>query len=248
MKNPTGQIYIGTSGWSYENWEGAFYPAGLPQKSQFEFYSHQFSTVEINATFYHLPHLKTVRNWRDKAPPGFVFAVKGGRFITHIKKLADLGDATRRFFQRIKPMMKRIGVVLWQLPPSLKKDAPLLEQFLRRLSRRFRHAVEFRDPSWLDEEIFGILQRHKIALVSVSSQRMPMNLAVTTNFVYIRFHGLAGGARHDYSRGELEPWAKHIRQYARAGKIVYAYFNNDLNARAPDNAKLLRQMVQGNKP
>jgi uncharacterized protein YecE (DUF72 family) len=248
MKNSTGRIHIGTSGWVYRDWEGTFYPVGIRPNDWFGFYSRQFSTVEINATFYHLPNLKTVHGWRDKAPPRFLFAVKGSRFITHIKKLADLGDAPRRFFRRIAPMRERIGVVLWQLPPSLKKDAPRLEQFLARLPRSFRHAVEFRDPSWLDEDIFGILRRYGDALVSISSWQMPMNLTVTADFVYLRFHGLAGGARHDYSRAELEPWAKHICQCAHAGKTVYAYFNNDLNARAPGNAKLLRQMVQANKP
>lgn len=245
MKNPAGRIFVGTSGWSYSDWKENFYPPGLAQKHWFEFYSRQFSTVEINATFYHLPKLKTVHGWRDQAPDDFMFAVKGSRFITHIKKLANLGGALKTFGRRIRPMETHIGAVLWQLPPSLKRNPRLLKQFLRRLPKAFRHAVEFRDPSWLDGGIFEVLRHHQVALVSVSSQRMPMDLTVTADIVYLRFHGLAAGARHDYSRTELTPWAAHIRRQANAGKSVYAYFNNDANARAPANAALLREMVEG---
>lgn len=244
MSNLTGSIFIGTSGWSYPDWRGTFYPAGLPQKSWFEFYSRQFSSVEINATFYHLPSLKTVHGWRDHVPPGFVFAIKGSRFITHIKKLAELGDAIRIFSRRMQPMRRQTGVVLWQLPPSLKRNSRLLDRFLRRLPKAFRHAVEFRNRSWLDEEIFDILRRRQIALVSVSSQRMPADFTVTTDITYVRFHGLIGGARHNYSRAELEAWAAHIHRQACSGNEVYAYFNNDANGCAPANAALFRQMVE----
>jgi uncharacterized protein YecE (DUF72 family) len=236
-------VYIGTSGWSYKSWDKAFYPKNIPKARQFEYYVTQFPTVEINNTFYRLPTLNAVRGWRDKAPPGFVYAVKGSRFITHMKKLTKLDGAVNKYFDRIKALKKRIGVVLWQLPPFLKKDAARLEKFLKILPNGYRYAIEFRHPTWLDEEIFSILREHRAAHASVSSRGMPMDLTVTTDFLYIRFHGLEGGAAHDYARAELEPWAAHIREHATDGKKVFAYFNNDINVRAPENAKMLMEMV-----
>jgi len=237
------RIHIGTSGWSYKGWEKAFYPAGLAVKEHFRFYATCFCTVEINLTFYRLPQLKLVHGWRDKAPRGFVYAVKGSRFITHMKKLVNLDGALARFFRRLAPMRQKIGVVLWQLPPSLEKDTERLDRFLGRLPKGYRHAVEFRHPSWYQDETFAVLRRHRTAHVSVSSLRMPMDLTVTANLVYLRFHGLQGGAAHDYTRQELEPWAEHIRSQAREGNQVFAFFNNDLNVRAPANAKLLIEMT-----
>lgn len=237
------RVYIGTSGWVYKGWQKTFYPESVPQKDHFQYYATQFPTVEINATFYRLPTLKMVRGWRDKAPEGFTFAVKGSRFITHIKKLENLDGALAKYFGRIKPLDQRVGVFLWQLPPFMKKDTARLAKFLKRLPKKHRHAVEFRHPSWLDAETFALLRRFGAAHVSVSSQKMPMDLTVTSDLVYIRFHGLEGGGAHDYSKDELQPWAAHILQHARAGRTVYAYFNNDANVRAPSNARLLMDMA-----
>jgi uncharacterized protein YecE (DUF72 family) len=236
-------IYIGTSGWSYKGWNDTFYPPEISKKCQFEFYATQFPTVEINATFYRLPGLNMVRGWRDKAPDGFVFAIKGSRFITHMKKLANLNGAVNKFFDCIKPLKKRIGVILWQLPPNLHKDVPRLESFLRSLPHGYKYAVEFRHSSWLDTDTFRVLKKHSAAHVSVSSLGMPANLTVTSDLVYIRFHGLAKGAAHDYTASELRPWAAHIRRQFHAGKTVYVYFNNDLNVRAPGNARMLGEMT-----
>jgi uncharacterized protein YecE (DUF72 family) len=184
-----------------------------------------------------------VRGWRDKAPKEFVYAVKGSRFITHMKKLANLDGAVGKYFTRLRPLREKIGVVLWQLPPNLKKDCQRLDRFLKQLPKTYRHAVEFREPSWLAEETFELLRQRKASFVCVSSQAMPQTMEVTSDIIYIRFHGLAGGAAHDYTRKELEPWARHIRAQARAGNTIYAYFNNDLNVRAPGNAKMLIGMV-----
>jgi uncharacterized protein YecE (DUF72 family) len=235
------QVYIGTSGWVYKEWAKSFY-RGLSAKDQLPFYLTQFPTVEINASFYRLPTLKTIHAWREQAPDGFVFAVKGSRFITHIKRLHDLGPTVNKFMRRIGPLMPRLGPLLWQLPPTLKMDLPRLRQFLKKLPPRFLHAVEFRHPSWLEPATMELLRSFKACSVSVSSMRMPMDLSVTADFIYIRFHGLSGGPRHDYTKEELAPWVEHIRNQSRAGKRVFAYFNNDLNVRAPDNAKLLREL------
>jgi uncharacterized protein YecE (DUF72 family) len=236
-------VYIGTSGWSYKSWQANFYPCDVPVRDHFRFYVTQFPTVEINLTFYRLPTLQMVKRWADTAPAGFIFALKGSRFITHIKKLANLDGALEKYFSRLTPLKQKVGVVLWQLPPFLKLDLERLEAFLKLLPRSCEHAVEFRDPSWMEPETFDLLRRFRIAHASVSSQKMPMNLTVTSRTVYIRFHGLTAGAAHNYTRRELEPWADHIQEQAKLGKKVFAYFNNDANERAPANAKLLMEMI-----
>lgn len=236
-----GMIYIGTSGWSYKEWANDFYH-GLKSKEHFQFYATQFPTVEINATFYRLPALKTVGGWREKAPKNFIFAVKGSRLITHIKRLNNLDGLVSNFIRRIRPLRQKLGPLLWQLPPNLKPDLPRLEKFLKRLPAKLSHAIEFRHPDWMLDETFRLLQKYHAAFVSVSSTRMPQNFSVTADFVYIRFHGLSGGPRHDYTASELEPWAKHIREQSAQGRKVFAYFNNDLNVRAPNNAKTLLNM------
>ena len=238
-----GPIYIGTSGWIYKSWEKTFYPAKRSGEDPLVFYARTFPTVEVNATFYRLPTLEMVHGWRDRTPDSFVFAVKGSRFLTHIRKLADTGPGLNRFLRRLKSLTGQTGVFLWQLPPFLKKDVARLENFLRRLPKEPAHAVEFRHVSWYaDDEVLDALRRHGVAHVSVSSPGMEMNLAVTSDVVYVRFHGLTGPA-HDYTRGELKPWVEHIRSQVRKGRTVFAYFNNDANARAPANAQLLMEMV-----
>jgi uncharacterized protein YecE (DUF72 family) len=236
-------VYIGTSGFVYKGWEKTFYPEDISAKEHLEFYATQFPTVEINATFYRLPTLKMVKGWRDRAPEGFVFAVKGSRYITHLKRLKNLNGGLNKFIRRITPLKERLGPILWQLPPNLGKDPDRLDNFLKKAPKTFLHAVEFRHRSWYDgDEAFEILRKHRVAHVSLSSLGMPMNLTVTADFVYIRFHGLENGAAHDYTREELEPWAHHIHQQRRAGRTVYVYFNNDWNVRAPANAKMLMEL------
>lgn len=236
-----GAIHIGTSGWSYKEWADDFYH-GVKPAEHFQFYATQFSTVEINATFYRLPALKAVHGWHEKVPANFIFAVKGSRLITHIKRLDHLDGLIANFIRRIQPLKKALGPLLWQLPPNFKPDLPRLEKFLKRLPPKLSHAVEFRHPDWISEETLALLRQYGAAFVSVSSMRMPQNFSVTADFVYLRFHGLSGGACHDYTRAELEPWGAHIREQAAAGRGVFAYFNNDLNVRAPKNAKMLIEM------
>jgi uncharacterized protein YecE (DUF72 family) len=238
----TPRVYIGTSGYSYKSWDTTFY-GDTPKKLQLEYYATQFPTVEINATFYRLPSEGMVLGWRDRVDESFVYAIKGSRFITHMKKLLNLDGALDKFFDRIEPLKERTAVLLWQLPGILKKDASRLDSFLAQLPRDYRHAVEFRHPSWYDEEIFDILRKYNSAHVALSSLGMPMNLSVTCDIIYIRFHGLEGGAAHDYTRNELESWAEFIVRQAKQGRTIYVYFNNDINVRAPDNARMLMEMV-----
>lgn len=235
------RILIGTSGWVYKEWADDFY-RGLKPPEHFLFYTTQFSTVEINATFYRMPNLKTVRGWRDKAPRGFRFAVKGSRYITHIKRLNNLERSVGAFTRRVRPLKEKLGPLLWQLPPNFGKDLPRLEKFLKRLPKSFSHAVEFRHPDWMADDTFALLRQHGASSVWISSRRMPMNFPATADFIYVRFHGLAGGPKHNYTRRELHPWAEQMCEQAESGKKVFAYFNNDLNVRAPNNAKLLMEM------
>ncbi len=239
-----GRVWIGTSGWSYKEWAKGFYPEGC--RDELGYYVTQFPTVEINATFYRLATRAMAKNWAAKAPEGFVFAVKGSRFITHMKKLTHVAAGLRKYFGRIKPLQERTGAVLWQLPPFMKKDAPRLERFLERLPKEYRHAVEFRHVSWMDEESSDVLRRHGAALVWISSLAMPMRCELTTDFGYVRFHGLEGGASHDYTKEELRPWAEEISRAAKGARNVFVYFNNDKTVRAIGNARAMVDMVGKN--
>ena len=236
------RAFIGTSGYSYKSWDKTFY-GDTPKKLQLEYYTTQFPTVEINATFYRLPSESMVRGWRDRVDPDFRYALKGSRFITHMKKLANLDGALDNYFDHIALLQERVAIILWQLPPMLKKDLSRLNDFLALLPKSYRHAVEFRHGSWYEDDTFDLLLKHNASHVALSSGGMPMNLTATSDIIYIRFHGLEGGAAHDYKRKELEPWADYICDQAEKGRTLYIYFNNDINVRAPDNAKMLMEMV-----
>jgi uncharacterized protein YecE (DUF72 family) len=239
-----GDLYVGTSGWIYKGWAGTFYPPRLSAPKKFAFYAGQFPTVEINNTFYRLPTENAVRSWYDQAPPGFIYAVKGSRFVTQMKKLNIEPASLDLILGRISPLKEHLGPILWQLPPNFGINLERLERFLRMLPDRSEHVMEFRHPSWMDRKTFALLNRYNVAHASVSSLRMPMNLTITGALVYVRFHGLEGGAAHDYSRAELKLWADHCRDALRCGLPVFAYFNNDINTRAPDNARMFIEMVR----
>ncbi|MBA4149147.1 MAG: DUF72 domain-containing protein [Verrucomicrobia bacterium] len=238
------EVWIGTSGWVYKHWAESFYPRDWPRTQHLEFYFQQFPTVEINATFYRLPTESMVKGWCRKAPDGFLYAAKGSRYITHMKKLREVKEGLKNYFDRIKHLRDKLGPILWQLPPNLKKDLPRLEEFLAQLPKEpYQHAVEFRHESWVDEETFALLRKYRAAHVWLSSQKMPINFTATASFVYARFHGLENGAAHDYTREELEPWAEQLTQFSKQRKPAFVYFNNDCNTRAPLNAKMLMEMV-----
>ena len=237
------RLFVGTSGWVYKGWAGSFYPEGLPPREHLAFYAFNFNTVEINASFYRLPSESMARGWRERAPEGFIYAVKGSRFITHMKKLNVDRKSIDIFFDRANLLKEHLGPILWQLPPNLHYDPVRLDKFLSMLPGELRYAVEFRHPSWINEGTFDVLRKHDASHVHLSSMAMPMDLTVTADFIYIRFHGLQGGFAHDYTRAELKPWAEHCHAALRKGLEVYAYFNNDANTRAPANAKMLIEMI-----
>ncbi len=238
------ELRVGTSGWIYKHWAKDFYPERVRAREHLLHYSTLFDSVEINGSFYRLPTLAGARGWYRAVPDDFVFAVKGSRFITHMKKLKVTKQSIAIFFRRIAPLKQKTGPILWQLPPQLRRDPERLDAFLALLPRRFRYAVEFRDPSWYeDDEALDVLARHNVAHCSASSLRMPERREVTADFAYFRFHGLAGGFAHDYTNAELLPWARLAVACLNDGVDVFAYFNNDENVRAPRNAVAFRAMI-----
>jgi uncharacterized protein YecE (DUF72 family) len=238
-----GTVYIGTSGWTYKSWADAFYPSDLPPADQLRFYVSKFPAVEINRSFYRLPTEKAFADWSRQASNGFVFAVKGSRAVTHFKRLRPGAKSLDLLQHRSRALREHLGPMLWQLPPTLKKDADRLRVFLQTLDRDVRHAIEFRHASWLSEDIFELLKGRQVAQVALSSRAMPICLEITAEFAYVRFHGLAGGAAHDYNDEELQPWAKFLRETANKGFPAFVFFNNDANSRAPLNAQRLMQLV-----
>jgi len=238
------RLFVGTSGWIYKSWAETFYPGDVRAAGHLEYYSTHFDAVEVNASFYRLQDPDVVRGWYRRTPPGFCFAFKGSRFITHMKKLNVEPSSIKVFFERTRLLREKCGPILWQLPPQLHFDAERLDRFLSVVPRRYRHAVEFRHASWYEHvETFAVLRRHRAAHVWLSSGAMPEHATTTADFVYLRFHGLAGGAAHDYTRRELSPWARRCADAIDDGRDVHAYFNNDANARAPLNAASFRDMV-----
>jgi uncharacterized protein YecE (DUF72 family) len=235
-------LRIGTSGWVYEHWRGLFYPPELRQADWFGRYARSFDTVEINNSFYRLPSEAAFDAWREQAPPGFLYAVKASRFLTHFKKLKDPEEPLTLFFERAQRLGDRLGPVLYQLPPRWKLNLPRFEAFLAALPRGYDHVVEFRYPSWTTEPVFAAMARRGVShcLHDMRGQEVP--LAVTATPVYVRFHG-ARSQGGDYPRHELETWAGRIRGWRGQGLDVYVYFNNDWSGFALKNAQTLREML-----
>ena len=242
---PNSRILIGCSGWNYKDWRGPFYPAkGCPTSRWLEFYAQHFPTVEINSTFYRLASRDAVARWLTQTPDDFVFAPKISRYITHIKRLTDMDQAVERFYERIEPLARspKMGPVLWQLPENFHRSDERLGHALDRLPPG-RHAFEFRHPSWFHDDVYAALREHEVALVIGEDPERPFQTyEFTTDFTFIRFHGGKRGRYGNYSDSELREWADRVRPWARE-RQVFAYFNNDWNAYAIGNARLLTSLV-----
>jgi uncharacterized protein YecE (DUF72 family) len=238
-------VQVGCSGWNYTDWRGVVYPPGVPARRWLERYSELFDTVEVNATFYRLIKRESVANWVDQTPASFVFAVKASRFLTHVKRLADIDEAVKRFCERIEPLTeaKRLGAVLWQLPETFHRDVHRLGELLPRLPAG-RHAFEFRHPSWFDREVYELLARHDATLViGDHPQRGFQTLERTAGWRYVRLHYGHRGRRGNYSERELEQWAARLHRWRSEGE-VFVYFNNDWEAFAPRNAAWLEDRLR----
>jgi uncharacterized protein YecE (DUF72 family) len=235
--------YVGCSGWHYDHWRGLYYPEQLPKSRWLQFYARQFATVELNNSFYRLPSERAFTSWRESTPDDFVFAVKVSRFITHIKRLRNLDSAVETFLSRARVLGEKLGPVLYQLPPSMKRNEELLESFLSGLPSKYRHVIEFRHESWITDEVFAILRAHKTGLCVFDMPGFSCPLVATSDFAYVRFHGSQGLYSSDYSDEELSQWAERIGGLGRDVKVIYIYFNNDAGAFAIKNAMKLRSLL-----
>jgi uncharacterized protein YecE (DUF72 family) len=238
--------HVGTSGWTYDDWSGPFYPKEVKGPERLAFYARHFDTVELNASFYRMPSQPMIDAWNRRLPPDFHLVAKGPRSVTHLKKLRDCRGPLQMFLDRVL-QLRTLRAILWQLPPSLHRDVARLDQFLSGLTetRDVRHAVEFRHASWWDDEVAATLSRHAAAFVAISHPRLPDAFYPTTDLLYLRFHGMGEQLyRYDYSDEELSGWTARLRPHL-PGRTLYAFFNNDYNANAPRNAATFRALLKG---
>ena len=217
------QLYVGTSGWAYPSWKPDFYPAKLPQKKFLQHYATQLNTVEVNFTFRQLVKETTTEKWIAETPPGFRFGVKAHQVITHIKRLKGTADFVPRFLSTIEPLARaeKLGPVLFQLPPNLKADAKLLEEFLAIVPRAVPSAFEFRHPSWLTYEVFNVLRSSNRALCIAETEERTTPDVVTADFCYYRYR------KPSYTPDERHAMVDRIREHLGAGRNVFAYFKHE---------------------
>ena len=238
------RIHVGCSGWVYKHWRGILYPEGLPQKRWFERYAEEFDTVEINASFYRLPLASTFEGWRNKAPPGFRYAVKVNRFITHLKKLRDCEEAVAQFIALARPLGQTLGPLLYQLPPSLKRDLQRLEDFLKLLPSDLVHVFEFRNKDWYVPETYALLDRYGASFCVHDMPGSQTERVAVGPVAYVRFHGGEGKYWGRYSDEGLLSWTDWILEQARGGRPVWTYFNNDIHGHAIHDAQTLKSMIR----
>lgn len=241
-------LRIGTSGWDYAHWVGRFYPRSTRPEDFLGSYATRFNSVEINSTFYRLPSVPTLAHWRDGTPDDFVFACKASRFITHMKKLKEPRTSTRRFFAVIATLGAKLGPVLFQLPPRWRADPARLERFLARLPREHRFAFEFRDESWLDDAVYGVLRRHRAALCAYELTGRVAPFVETGEFDYVRLHGPGEAYRGRYGDAALDAWAEALAGRLARGRDVYCYFDNDEAGYAASDAQRLRDRILSRAP
>jgi uncharacterized protein YecE (DUF72 family) len=239
---------VGCSGWNYAHWRELVYPKGLPARRWLAYYAELFDTVEVNSTFYRLPRRESVAAWVAETPPKFLFAVKASRYLTHMKRLTDLGRGVERLYERIDPLVRspKMGPVLWQLPENFHRDDDRLASALAGLPPG-RHCFEFRHPSWFREEVYALLREHCTALVIGDHPERPFQAhELTADWTFIRFHHGSRGRGGNYSERELEEWARRIEGW-RESTHVFAYFNNDWSAYAVKNARWLRERLSAGR-
>ena len=237
-------IRIGCSGWNYRHWRGLFYPEKMAAKNWFDFYAEQFDTVEINNSFYRLPKAETFDKWRTQAPPGFQYAIKANRYLTQAKKLKDCAEPVARMMAPVRHLEQTLGPILYQLPPSLRINLPRLEEFLGLLPRDLTHVLEFREPSWYVPETLELLDRHGASFCCHDMAGSASGRWAVGSVAYVRFHGAGGKYWGRYSDEVLLGWTDWMRDQARAGRTVWAYFNNDTEAHAIHDALTLKAMVR----
>lgn len=243
MKSPRTPCHIGCSGWNYRHWRGAFYPEGLPARKWFAFYAQHFDTVEINSSFYRLPKAETFDAWREQAPAGFRYAVKANRFITQAKKLKDCDEPLARMIAAARHLGATLGPILYQLPPTLHLDLDRLEAFLKLLPSDLTHVFEFRDKSWYIEATRALLDRFDAGFVAHDFPGQASPRWIAGEIVYVRFHGGRGKYVGRYPEKALLDWSDWLTRQTRESRPVWAFFNNDSDAAAIDDALALKAMI-----
>lgn len=241
-------IFVGTSGFNYDHWgDGVFYPDGLPQKLWLEHYVKYFNTVELNVTFYRLPSKAAFKSWQKRTPKNFDFALKGSRFITHIKRLKGVKESLKIFFEQSASLKSKTRVILWQLPPKMKCDLARLKEFVKLLKnyKKPYHVFEFRHESWVNDEVFSVLIENKMGMCHADWPKFNMDLPDDFPFIYVRRHGPDGGSLYGacYTEKQLKEDARKIKKWSKKKKDVFIYFNNDTAGYAVQNALRLKQLL-----
>lgn len=238
------KAWVGTSGWTYQHWRGCFYPAGLRPTQWLAFYAQHFRTVEINYSFYRLPTRDSFLNWRKQTLPGFRFAVKGSRFLTHLRRLRDPEGPLELLVERAGSLGDKLGPVLFQLPPTWPLDSARLLAFLEALARypERRFALELRHESWHTPSVYRLLERHGVALCLPVGLGLPLAVRLTAPWTYVRMHHGRDGI--GFGDAELGEWADRISGLLGGQGEAYVYFNNDAEAHAPDDARRCRELLR----
>jgi uncharacterized protein YecE (DUF72 family) len=229
-------LYVGTSGYAYKEWKGSFYPQDLPEKQMLRFYGEQFKTVEINNTFYRMPKAAVLAGWAAEVPADFKFVLKAPQRITHIGRLKDVGDSVAWLLDVAGTLAERLGPLLFQLPPNLKKDAPRLREFLKLIPPECRAALEFRHASWFDEEVFTLLREHRAALcVAEAEDDLEVPFVATADWGYLRLR------RPDYGDAELNAWLARLQE--QEWRDAFVFFKHEDEGKGPQMAKRLLELA-----
>jgi uncharacterized protein YecE (DUF72 family) len=244
-----GKAYVGTSGWLYKHWRGTYYPKGLSQKDEFNYYSLFFNTVELNNPFYRLPSRETFENWKNCSGKNFLYIVKASRFITHMKKLKDTKEALDLFLHNCDGLEEKLGPILFQLPPGWQVNLERFETFLKQLPKGYRFAFEFRNPTWYITEVYDLLKKYKCAFCIYQLAGHMSPIEVTADWVYLRLHGPTKNKyQGSYEYQTLKAWAEKASSWQKAGKDVYIYFDNDDSGFAAFNAQVIEMMLNKKEP
>ena len=243
-------LHLGTIGWSYNFWEGKFYPAKTASKDYLSYYASRFNSVEVDSTFYRIPTKQTVTNWKQQTPNSFVFSLKFPQIITHVKMLRDCQSETNAFLDRANSLGEKLGPLLLQFPPNYSAEhMPELANYLKKLPQQHRYAVEVRDETWLKSEFYSLLKENNAAFAWVDSPKMPQILEVTTDFLYIRLEGDRRKVNGTLGRIEverqqdLEVWAKKIKPSLDKGNDVFGYFGKYYSGYPPSDVGYLQKAL-----
>ncbi|MCE3255746.1 MAG: hypothetical protein K0R25_1240 [Rickettsiaceae bacterium] len=242
-KTSTQRIYIGCSGWFYWDWKGLFYPSEISTAEWFDYYAKNFKTVELNAPFYSWPTIATVKTWiRQAKESDFIYTVKVCELITHIKRFKKVKTLVKDFGLIADLLGPKMGCFLFQLPPSYRYSEEHLQDILSQLDHSRKNVVEFRHKSWWNETVYESFKKTGTIFCSCSGPKLPEELVKTADDIYIRFHGTVRWYRHDYTKEQLEIWAKWIKE--SGAKNIWIYFNNDHDAYAIKNARELEELIE----